>query len=117
MQTSGSGMIQTEIGRRRPFIIFNGGLEERQEPCQIVKMHNCSGQMVVERPSLSMIHERSSRDETRRKRSLSQEAEGEAEKQQDNDRTKEEKTKTKTTTKTQETLGNQQIKFSAMLEF
>ena len=72
MQTSGSGMIQTEIGRRRPFIIFNGGLEERQEPCQIVEMHNCSGQMVVERPPLSVIHERSNKDEARGKRSLSQ---------------------------------------------
>ena len=70
-------MIKTEIGRRRRFIIFNGGLEERQEPCQIVEMHNSSSQMMMERSPLSMIHERSNEDGAKGKRSLSQEAEEE----------------------------------------
>ena len=70
-------MIKTEIGRRRRFIIFNGGFEERQEPCQIVKMHNSSGHMVMERSPLSVVHDRSNEDEARRKRKLSQKAEGE----------------------------------------
>ena len=70
-------MIKTEIGRRRRFIIFNGGLEERQEPCQIVEVHNSSSQMMMERSPLSMIHERSNEDGAKGKRSLSQEAEEE----------------------------------------
>ena len=74
MQASGVWMIKTEIGRRRRFIIFNGGLEERQESCQIVEMHDSSSQMMMERSPLSMIHERSNEDEAKGKRNLSQEA-------------------------------------------
>ena len=117
MQASGSWMIKTEIGRRRRFIIFNGGLEERQEPCQIVQMHNCSGQMMVERSPLSVIHERSNEDEARRKRRLSQKAEEEnreatGQRQTREKRKPETRGKTKTgTTKKRETLEKQQSKF------
>ena len=76
MQASGVWMIKTEIGRRRRFIIFNGGLEERQESCQIVEMHDSSSQMMMERSSLSMIHERSNESGAKGKRSLSQGADG-----------------------------------------
>ena len=69
-------MIKTEIGRRRRFIIFDGGLEERQETCQVVEMHDSSSQMMMERSSLSMIHERSNESGAKGKRSLSQGADG-----------------------------------------
>ena len=76
VQASGVWMIKTEIGRRRRFIIFDGGLEERQETCQVVEMHDSSSQMMMERSSLSMIHERSNESGAKGKRSLSQGADG-----------------------------------------
>ena len=76
MQAPGVWMIKTKIGRRRRFIIFNGGLEKRQETRQIVEMHDSSSQMMMERSSLSMIHERSNGSGAKGKRSLSQGADG-----------------------------------------
>ena len=119
VQASGVWMIKTEIGRRRRFIIFDGGLEERQETCQVVEMHDSSSQMMMERSSLSMIHERSNESGAKGKRSLSQGADGgkqeATERQQQRERTgrnkEEERGKTKGTHKREPQAKNSKSKF------
>ena len=38
-------------------IPFNGWLEEREEPSQVVQMHNSPSQVVMKGTTLSMVHE------------------------------------------------------------